>query len=42
MIGVVAIIGIAVGAYFHLKNKNKNGATLLKNASEHGFEDGHL
>jgi hypothetical protein len=41
VIGVLALVGLGVGAYMHYQNK-KGGAELLKNMSEHGFEDDHL
>ena len=40
MIGVLAAVGIAVGAYQHMKNKKKREQEALKNKeSDHGFED---
>jgi hypothetical protein len=39
VIGVLAAVGIAVGAYMHTKNRAKDSASLLKNGSDHGFED---
>ena len=39
VIGLLAILGISVGAYMHFKNRHHDGASLLKNMSEHGFED---
>ena len=47
VIGVLAIAGIAVGAYMHYKNKNKATAdkqSLVKNmdTDEPGVEDDHI
>lgn len=42
MIGVLAAVGIAIGAYQHQKNKAKAKEELLKNVSEHGFEEDHI
>ena len=39
VIGLLAVLGISVGAYMHFKNRHHDGASLLKNMSEHGFED---
>ena len=42
VIGVLAAVGIAIGAYQHQKNKAKAKEELLKNVSEHGFEEDHI
>ena len=39
IIGVLAAVGIVVGFYQHQKNKAKAKESLLKNQSDHGFED---
>jgi uncharacterized membrane protein len=40
VIGVLAAVGMGVGYYFHMKKMGKeNDPALLKNMSEHGFED---
>lgn len=43
VIGVLAAIGIAIGAYQHQKNKAKAKEELLKNTDdEKGFEEDHI
>jgi len=42
VIGVLAAVGIAVGAYMHFKNKSRAANSLLKNQSDHGFEDDNI
>jgi len=39
IIGVLAAVGIAVGAYQYVRNKSRESASLLKNQTDHGFED---
>ena len=39
VIGVLVLCAIGVGVRTHLNNKKKNSASLLKNLSEHGFEE---
>ena len=39
VIGVLVLCAIGVGVRTHLNNKKKNSSSLLKNLSEHGFEE---
>ena len=39
VIGVLAAVGICIGFYTHQKNKKKAQESLLKNQSDHGFEE---
>ncbi len=42
VIGILAAVGLAVGIYMHVRNKSQHSATLLKNTSDHGFDDDNL
>ena len=39
VIGVLVVLGLGVGFYTHQKNKKKAQESLLKNQSDHGFEE---
>lgn len=42
IIAVLAAVGLAVGIYMHTRNKAREAASLLKNTSDHGFDDENL
>ncbi len=42
IIAVLAAVGLAVGIYMHTRNKAREAASLLKNTSDHGFDDDNL
>jgi hypothetical protein len=42
VIGGLAAIGILVGAVMHFKKKSAESSSLLKNTSDHGFDDDNI
>jgi hypothetical protein len=42
VIGGLAAIGILAGAVLHFKKKSAESSSLLKNASDHGFDDDNI